>query len=133
MNHGFCQVERHDIGFTLKAESTCHVLNWQPLNLEDLHHYEEMGGCVDSMPEGTETETAGEEASGFGETSERKRASPEDSGPELTAKAFAYSRSAIHIRVHKLQVNARRTIEGDRKRAEFLTIGSFDADPSKRC
>lgn len=26
----------HDIGFTLKAESTCHVMNWRPLDLDGM-------------------------------------------------------------------------------------------------
>jgi hypothetical protein len=70
------------------------VINWQPLNLEDLHRYEEMGGCMDEMPEGADAETADEDTSGLGETSEQKCASSEDSGPEVIAKAFAYSRSS---------------------------------------
>jgi hypothetical protein len=93
----FLQVEQQDIGFTLKAESTCQVLNWQPLDLEDLQRYEEMGGCVDEMPEGADAETFDEDALVIGDHAEQKCASFEDPGPEITAKAFAYSRSALCI------------------------------------
>jgi hypothetical protein len=73
------------------------VLNWQPLDLEDLQRYEEMGGRVDEMPEGADAEILDEDALVLGNNAEQKRASSEDAGPEITAKAFAYSRSALCI------------------------------------
>lgn len=71
------------------------MLNWQPLDLEDLKRYEEMGGCVDEVPEGADAETLDEDALFLGDNAEQKRTSFEDAGPEITAKAFAYSRLYI--------------------------------------
>jgi len=50
--HESYTVAHLDIGFTLKAESTCHVLNWQPLNLDDLQRLKEMGGYMQDITQG---------------------------------------------------------------------------------
>ena len=84
-------MERHDIGFTLKAESTCYVLNWQPLNLEDLERFEEMGGSLEKIIAHTDCrQDADNPGDHFdGKSSETASTS---TWPEICFKAFAYSR-----------------------------------------
>ena len=98
------QVRYDDSGFTLKAESTCYVMNWQPLNLEDLQRFEKMGGSMEAMAgfdgdlaEAREASTRNDETGTLmDENDTMKRVTSPDAekifGLEICAKAFAYSR-----------------------------------------
>ena len=85
------QVGKHDIGFTLKAESTCRVLNWQPLDLEDLRQYEELGGNIDEMLNGASEMSRTYPRDGD-DIQKKSGLASDESEPDISAKAFAYSR-----------------------------------------
>lgn len=75
-------------------------MNWQPLNLEDLLRFQEMGGNMDAVTDADGEVKEEEEGAAIDQDGETKHnryanASEDASGPEITAKAFAYSRSEV--------------------------------------
>jgi len=92
------KVMPHDVGFTLKAESTCRVMNWQPLDLDGIQGRWKFGTHPDSPADdtgllladtGADEDLAPDEAELNG--SSRDAAEPGNNSG-VTCKAFAYSK-----------------------------------------
>lgn len=92
------KVMPHDIGFTLKAESTCRVMNWQPLDLDGIQGRWRFGTPPDSPADDTGlllVDTGADEdlAQDGGESNGSLRGVAEPGNHcGVTCKAFAYSK-----------------------------------------
>ena len=118
----------HDTGFTLKAESSCRVMNWQPLELDGIQQRgnfdvlgtdsgepSDGGSPLAGSDDGPAQDESGQDLTSRGTTAEQ------DCGVGVICKAFAYSKRARDAccAVENLQVVG-TCAEGHRLSARWL-------------